>query len=249
MLAREETMSSRLMAKDMDKILPVVNSSGSDSAMLDNTLEFFVMNGMELPLALMITIPEPWSNDKNISREKRDLYRYYATMMEPWDGPASILFSDGDVVGAVLDRNGLRPSRYYITDDDNLILASEVGVLDFDPAKIIKKSRLEPGKMLLVDTKAGRVISDEELKERFALKQPYGEWLDQYLIDLKDLPIPNKKVEKNSQAVRDKLYKAFGYTYEDVKTAILRSRAYGRDGYRYTPCRAFGQASAAVQLF
>src|SRR5699024_5903564 len=141
MLAREETMSSRLMAKDMDKILPVVNSSGSDSAMLDNTLEFFVMNGMELPLALMITIPEPWSYDKNISREKRYLYRYYATMMEPCDGPASILFSDGDVVGAVLDRNGLRPSRYYITDDDNLILASEVGVLDFDPAKIIKKSR------------------------------------------------------------------------------------------------------------
>ena len=229
MLAREETMSSRLMAKDMDKILPVVNSSGSDSAMLDNTLEFFVMNGMELPLALMITIPEPWSNDKNISREKRDLYRYYATMMEPWDGPASILFSDGDVVGAVLDRNGLRPSRYYITDDDNLILASEVGVLDFDPAKIIKKSRLEPGKMLLVDTKAGRVISDEELKERFALKQPYGEWLDQYLIDLKDLPIPNKKVEKNSQAVRDKLYKAFGYTYEDVKTAILPMAANGAE--------------------
>ncbi len=221
MLAREETMFSKVMAKDMDKVLPVVNVSGSDSAMLDNTLEFLVMNGMDLPLALMITIPEPWSNDKNISREKRDLYRYYATMMEPWDGPASILFSDGDIVGAVLDRNGLRPSRYYITNDDHLVLSSEVGVLEFDPSKVVKKSRLEPGKMLLVDTKAGRVISDEELKERYALKQPYGEWLDQYLVDLKDLPIPNKKVDIHPQEIRDKLYKAFGYTYEDVKSAIL----------------------------
>ncbi|MCD8036895.1 MAG: glutamate synthase large subunit [Clostridiales bacterium] len=229
MLAREETMFSKVMADDMDKILPVVNVSGSDSAMLDNTLEFFVMNGMELPLALMITIPEPWSNDKNISREKRDLYRYYATMMEPWDGPASILFSDGDVVGAVLDRNGLRPSRYYITDDDHLVLSSEVGVLDFAPEKVVKKSRLEPGKMLLVDTKAGRVISDDELKEKYARKQPYGEWLDQYLVHLKDLPIPNKKVEVNDQETRDKLYKAFGYTYEDVKTAILPMSANGSE--------------------
>ena len=229
MLAREETMSSKIMAKDMDKVLPVVNVSGSDSAMLDNTLEFFVMNGMELPLALMITIPEPWSNDKNISREKRDLYRYYATMMEPWDGPASILFSDGDIAGAVLDRNGLRPSRYYITSDDHLVLSSEVGVLDFDPGKVVKKSRLEPGKMLLVDTKAGRVISDDELKERYALKQPYGEWLDQYLVDLKDLPIPNKKVDIHPQEIRDKLYKVFGYTYEDVKTAILPMAANGAE--------------------
>ena len=166
MLAREETMFSKCMEDDMDKILPVVNVNGSDSAMLDNTIEFFVMNGMELPLAMMITIPEPWRNDKNITREKRDLYRYYATMMEPWDGPASILFSDGDVVGAVLDRNGLRPSRYYITEDDYLVLSSEVGVLDFAPENIKKKSRLEPGKMLLVDTKKGEVISDTDLKEK-----------------------------------------------------------------------------------
>ncbi len=221
MLAREETMSSELMDKDMDKILPVVNVNGSDSAMLDNTLEFFVMNGIELPLAMMITIPEPWSNDKNISRSKHDLYQYYATMMEPWDGPASILFSDGDVVGAVLDRNGLRPSRYYITSDDCLVLSSEVGVLDFTPENIVHKSRLEPGKMLLVDTKAGRVISDEELKEYYASKQPYGEWLDRYLVHLKNLPIPNKRVDFYSQEMRDKLYKSFGYTYEDIKTAIL----------------------------
>ncbi len=227
MLAREETMFSKVMQKDMDKVLPVVNISGSDSAMLDNTLEFFVMNGMDLPLAMMITIPEPWSNDKNISREKRDLYRYYATMMEPWDGPASILFSDGDVVGAVLDRNGLRPSRYYITDDGYLILSSEVGVLDFAPEKVSVKSRLEPGKMLLIDTREGRVISDDELKERYAHRMPYGEWLDQYLVHLKDLSIPNKKVEIYDQETRDKLYKAFGYSYEDVKTAVLPMAANG----------------------
>ena len=140
-----------------------------------------------------------------MSQNKKDFYQYYATMMEPWDGPASILFSDGDVMGAVLDRNGLRPSRYYITDDDNLILSSEVGVLDIDPSKIVMKERLHPGKMLLVDTVAGRVIDDEELKEKYANQFPYGEWLDSNLIQLKDLKIPNKDVPK--------------YTAEEVYTA------------------------------
>ncbi|MCD8145606.1 MAG: glutamate synthase subunit alpha, partial [Oscillospiraceae bacterium] len=221
MLAREETMSSKVMEADMDKIFPVINASGSDSAMLDNTLEFLVMNGMDLPLAVMICIPEPWSNDKNITREKRDLYRYYATMMEPWDGPASILFSDGDTVGAVLDRNGLRPSRYYITDDDQLILASEVGVLEFEPEHIVQKSRLQPGKMLLVDTVKGELVDDDTLKEHYARRQPYGEWLDAHLVYLKDLKIPNQKLPTYSQEHRDRLYKAFGYTYEDVKDHIL----------------------------
>ncbi len=221
MLAREETMFSPIMQKDIDKVLPVVNASGSDSAMLDNTLEFLVMNGMDLPLAVMILIPEPWRNAKDMDRNKRDMYHYYATMMEPWDGPASILFSDGDTVGAVLDRNGLRPSRYYITDDHTLILSSEVGVLDIPPEKIIQKSRLQPGKMLLVDTVKKRVISDEECKQAYAARQPYGEWLDQNLVQLKDLPLPNKKLEKFEQAYRDRLYKAFGYTYEDVKDSIL----------------------------
>jgi glutamate synthase (ferredoxin) len=221
MLAREETMSSAVMRENMDKIFPVINSSGSDSAMLDNTIEFLVMNGMELPLALMITIPEPWKNDKTISRKKRDLYRYYATMMEPWDGPASILFSDGDLVGAILDRNGLRPSRYYLTDDDRLILASEVGVLDIPEEHIVSKSRLQPGKMLLIDTRRGKVLLDEDLKDYYASRQPYGEWLDQNLVQLKELPIPNKQVERHSQAVRDRLYRAFGYTYEEVKDSIL----------------------------
>lgn len=221
MLAREETMSSEYLKDEMHKVLPVINSEGSDSAMLDNTLEFLVMSGMELPLAVMITIPEPWSEENNISQTKKDFYQYYATMMEPWDGPASILFSDGDIMGAVLDRNGLRPSRYYITDDDYLILSSEVGVLDIDPAKIVLKDRLRPGKMLLVDTVKGELIDDDVLKERYATRQPYGEWLDNNLLRLKDLKIPNKKVQEYSKEERARLQKAFGYTYEDFKTSIL----------------------------
>ena len=221
MLAREETMYSDTMADSIDKVLPVISSQGSDSAMLDNTLEFLVMSGVPMPLAIMMMIPEPWKNDEGMSRKKRDLYRYYATMMEPWDGPAAILFSDGDVVGAVLDRNGLRPSRYYITKDNKLILSSEVGVLDIDPANIKVKSRLQPGKMLLVDTVEKRIISDEECKEYYAMKQPYGEWLDSHLVTLSELQIPNHKVSHYDDESRERLYKAFGYTYEDITTAII----------------------------
>lgn len=221
MLAREETMESRHLQGELHKVLPVVNTEGSDSAMLDNTLEFLVMSGMDLPLAVMITIPEPWDNDKGMNREKKDFYQYYATMMEPWDGPASILFSDGDIMGAVLDRNGLRPSRYYITDDDQLILSSEVGVLSIPEEKIVKKERLRPGKMLLVDTVQGRVIDDEEIKMKYASRQPYGEWLDSNLLKLKKLHIPNKKVEEYTDEERSRLQKAFGYTYEELKTSIL----------------------------
>ena len=221
MLAREETMKSRIFAEDLDKVYPVVSLSGSDSAMFDNTIEFLYMNGMPLPLAMMITVPEPWKHNEYMERTKKDFYHYYATMMEPWDGPAAMLFSDGELLGATLDRNGLRPSRYYITDDHRLILASEVGVLDIDPAHIVKKSRLEPGRMLLVDTKSKRIISDEECKSIYANKEPYGEWLDQNLQHLADLKIPNKKIPTHTQEMRDRLYKAFGYTYEDVKDLIL----------------------------
>ena len=221
MLAREETMHAPVWERDMDKVLPVVTVSGSDSAMLDNTLEFLVMSGMELPLAVMICIPEPWRNNETLSRARRDLYQYYAAMMEPWDGPAAILFSDGDQVGAVLDRNGLRPARYYLTDDGRLILSSEVGVLEVDPAHIVKKSRLEPGKMLLVDAVQGRVIDDGEIKERYAARNPYGEWLDRNLVKLRDLPIPNRRVEQYAPDRLVQLQKAFGYTYEDVKDTIL----------------------------
>ncbi|MCI9121514.1 MAG: glutamate synthase large subunit [Oscillibacter sp.] len=221
MLAREETMSSPLLEEDMDKILPVVDPNGSDSSMLDNTLEFLMMNGVPLPQAVMICIPEPWANDKRMDREKRDFYHYYATMMEPWDGPAAIVFSDGDTVGAVLDRNGLRPCRWYLTRENQLILASEVGVLDIPPEDIVRKSRLQPGRMLLADLREGRLVDDAELKQACAARQPYGEWLDAHLIHLRDLSIPNRRVETHSQELRDRLYKAFGYTYEEVKDAIL----------------------------
>jgi glutamate synthase (ferredoxin) len=221
MLAREETMESEYLKGELLKVLPVINSEGSDSAMLDNTLEFLVMSGMDLPLAVMILIPEPWANNNIMSQKKKDFYQYYATMMEPWDGPASILFSDGDIMGAVLDRNGLRPSRYYITDDDTLILSSEVGVLDIDPTKIVVKERLRPGKMLLVDTVAGRVIDDDELKETYASKQPYGEWIDRNLLSLGDLKIPNQRVPEYTKEERQRMQKAFGYTYESLREAIL----------------------------
>ncbi len=221
MHAREETLESALLGDDISKVLPVIDNEGSDSAMLDNTLEFLYLNGMDLPLAVMATIPEPWKNDPYMSREKKDFFHYYATMMEPWDGPAAILFSDGDIMGAVLDRNGLRPSRYYITDENTLILSSEVGVLDIPAKSIVEKSRLQPGKMLLVDTKEGRIISDDECKNRYATQNPYGEWLDRNLLKLKELSIPNKKVETHSPEMRDKLYKVFGYTYEDVKSIVL----------------------------
>ena len=221
MLAREENMESTYLKDVMDKILPVVNRGGSDSAMLDNTLEFLVMSGMPLPLAVMIAIPEPWEKNNTISKSKRDFYQYYATMMEPWDGPASILFSDGDIMGAVLDRNGLRPSRYYITEDDYLILSSEVGVLDLDQSKIVLKDRLRPGKMLLVNTKEGKLIDDDTLKEYYASRKPYGEWIDKNLVSLKKLQIPNKGVLEYSKDEIARLQKAFGYSYEDIKTSIL----------------------------
>ena len=220
MLAREESMHSTFLDENSSKILPIINTSGSDSAMLDNALEFLVMNGMPLEKAVMILIPEPWKHQA-MDQKKKDFYHYYATMMESWDGPAAILFSDGQKVGAVLDRNGLRPSRYYLTSDNMLILSSEVGVLDIDEKKIIKKSRLEPGKMLLVDTVKKELIEDYDLKQAYATSNPYGEWLDNHLLHLQDLPAPDKKTHIHSQHERDILYKIFGYTYEDVKDIIL----------------------------
>ena len=243
MLAREENISCEALKDEMHKILPIINTEGSDSARLDNTLEFLVMSGMELPLAVMILIPEPWNNNKAMSQEKKDFYQYYATMMEPWDGPASILFSDGDVMGAILDRNGLRPSRYYITDDDHLILSSEVGAIDIPTEKVVKKERLRPGKMLLVDTVKGKLIDDEELKAEYASRQPYGEWLDKYLVELRYLHIPNKKVEEYSQEELKRLQKAFGYSYEDIKTSILPMAKTGAE-----PVAAMGADSALPPL-
>ena len=220
MLAREETMESAHHKGELHKVLPVVKTNGSDSAMLDNTLEFLVMSGMELPLALMIAIPEPWSNNKTLSQDERDFYQYYATMMEPWDGPASIVFSDGDKVGAVLDRNGLRPSRYYVMKNGDLILSSEVGVLAVPEEEIVLKERLHPGKMLLVDTVRGRILQDKELKKIYTASRPYGEWLDRNLVELKSLKIPNCRTEGYEGEKRRQLQKAFGYTYEEYKGSI-----------------------------
>ena len=222
MLAREETMHTGLFSgEDMTKVLPVISQSGSDSAMLDNTLEFLVMSDLDLPLAMTIMIPEPWSHNETLSQEERDFYQYYATMMEPWDGPASILFSDGDVMGAILDRNGLRPSRYYLMDDGRLILSSEVGVLDLPEEHVVKKDRIRPGKILLADTRKKRIIDDEEIKETYALSKPYGEWLDSKLAVLSELKIPNKKVPSYTALERKRLQKAFGYTWENCHGSIL----------------------------
>ena len=198
-----------------------VDVTGSDSAMLDNTLEYFVMNGMPLPLAVMVCIPEPWKHDTSLTERKKDFYHYWATMMEPWDGPAAILFSDGDYVGATLDRNGLRPSRYFITKDNMLILSSEVGVLDVDEKDVVVKARLQPGRMLLVDTVAKRLISDKEIKETYSSQHPYGEWLDQNLIHLADIKIPNKKIPTSTLDERNHLYRAFGWNYEDLNEMVL----------------------------
>ncbi len=221
--------------------------------MLDNALEFMVMSGMDLPLAVMVTIPAPWENDKYMDSEIKDFYRYYATMMEPWDGPASILFTDGDVVGAVLDRNGLRPSRYYITEDGYMILASEVGAIDIDQTKVVKKDRLRPGKMLLVDTKQGRLIDDDELKHYYASRNPYGEWLDSNLWSIKDLPVPNKCIPAMKDEERLRLQKTYGYTYEQYKTMILPMALNGAEAVSAmgvdSPWPCFPRSTSLIQLF
>ena len=230
MCAREETMEAACFTdEELTKVLPIISTEGSDSAMLDNALEFMIMGGMDPALAAMVLIPEPWENNDTISQEERDFYQYYATMMEPWDGPASILFSDGDVMGAILDRNGLRPSRYYLMDDGRLILSSEVGVLPLEEEHILKKERLHPGKMLLVDTKKGAVISDSELKDKYANREPYGEWLDSNLCRLKDLKIPNEKVPSYTTEELVRLLKAFGYTYEDYREQIEKMALNGSE--------------------
>jgi len=230
MIAREETMhTSCFTDEELTKVLPIISQEGSDSAMLDNALEFMIMGGMEPALAAMILIPEPWEHNDTISQKERDFYQYYATMMEPWDGPASILFSDGDVMGAILDRNGLRPSRYYLMDDGRLILSSEVGVLPLDEKKILKKERLHPGKLLLVDTKQGKVLQDEEIKEDYASREPYGEWLDTNLVTLGDIKIPNAKIPSYSNDELVQLQKAFGYTYEDYRDQICNMALNGSE--------------------
>ena len=230
MLAREETISTKTFtSEELTKVLPIISAEGSDSAMLDNALEFMIMSGMEPALAAMVLIPEPWEHNDTITQQERDFYQYYATMMEPWDGPASILFSDGDVMGAILDRNGLRPSRYYVMEDGRVILSSEVGALTVDEKHILKKERLHPGKMLLVDTKQGKIILDEELKQIYAAREPYGEWLDSNLVNLSDIKIPNERVKSYTPDELTRLQKAFGYTYEEYKEQICNMALNGSE--------------------
>ena len=225
MLSRENILKSDVLGDRMKDIVPMLDVRGSDSARLDNTLEFMMMSGMDLPLAVMATIPEPWQHIPTMSREKKAFYQYYATMMEPWDGPASIIFTDGDIMGAVLDRNGLRPSRYYLTDDGKgnryLVLSSEVGALEIPSDVIVKKERLHPGKMLLVDTVKGELIEDETLKNDYAKRQPYGEWLDHNLYPLADLKIPNKRPFRYHGMELKRLQRAFGYTYETMYSMMI----------------------------
>jgi len=219
--SRETNVKSRVLGKDLNRVLPIINKEGSDSAIFDNNLEFLYMNGMDLTRAVMMAIPEPWYKSKTMSKEKRAFYEYNATLMEPWDGPAAIVFTDGEKVGAVLDRNGLRPSRYYITKDRRLILSSEVGALDI-PAEIVeKKDRLMPGRMLLVDTVKKEVIDDEELKHSYATEHPYGEWLKENLLTLDKLKDGKKFRIEYDKETRKRLEKTFGYTYEEVKTTML----------------------------
>ncbi len=221
MVAREETIQTSCFTdEELGKVLPVISGEGSDSAMLDNALEFMIMGGMEPALAAMILVPEPWENNDTLSVEERDFYQYYATMMEPWDGPASIMLSDGDSMAAILDRNGLRPSRYYICDDGRLILSSEVGVLPIDESKIKEKGCLYPGKMILADTKTGKIYTDREIKDRYAMRSPYGEWLDSNLIRLAELKIPNEAVPAIEGKALERLQRSYGYTYEECRERI-----------------------------
>ncbi|MGH8299390.1 MAG: glutamate synthase large subunit, partial [Steroidobacteraceae bacterium] len=219
MKAREALFASDLFGEDTPKILPVVNPNGSDSAMLDNTLELLVLAGRSLPHAMMMLIPEPWSNHESMDPALRAFYQYHSSLMEPWDGPASIAFTDGRSVGAVLDRNGLRPSRYYVTKDDLVIMASEAGVLDVPPQDVVRKGRLQPGRMFLVDTEQGRIIGDEEIKHTVATEHPYRVWLDEHLVHLTDLPAVAEMPAADPEALRARQI-AFGYTFEDERMLL-----------------------------
>src|SRR3989442_3127052 len=218
MRAREGLLRSSLLGDDLKKVLPVIREGGSDTATFDNVLELLVMSGRSLPHAILMMIPEPWSTHETMTPEVKAFYEFHSALMEPWDGPASIAFADGSVLGAVLDPKGLRPPRYYVTKDDLVILASEVGVLDIPAEDILLKERLHPGRLFLVDTVQGRIVSDEEVKRELAAAQPYGRWLAEHLIDIADLPAaPHLPPPSHERIVRRQ--QLFGYTQEDL--AIL----------------------------
>ena len=218
MKAREGLLKSSVFGDDLQKVLPVIAPGGSDTATFDNVLEFLVMAGRSLPHAMLMMIPEPWSGNPAMDPAVRAFYEYHSSLMEPWDGPASITFTDGTMIGAMLDRNGLRPSRYCITKDDLVIMASEVGVLDIPAENVVVKDRLRPGKMLLIDTGEGRIISDTEIKQTLAAKHPYGEWLQQHLVDIENLPSAYAERPDHQTVLRRQ--QAFGYTQEDLRLLL-----------------------------
>src|SRR5262245_38114 len=220
MHARQGMLASKLFGDDLSRVFPIIQEDGSDSAKFDNCLEFLALSGRSLPHAMMMMIPEPWENHESMDEKKKAFYEYHSSLMEPWDGPASIAFTDGTVVGAVLDRNGLRPSRYYVTKDDLVIMASEVRITDVPPERVLEKRRLQPGRMFLVDTEKGRIISDEEIKEQMASARPYGHWLKENLVRFEELPsLAEKEPTHNHSAVLRRL-QAFGYSFEDLRINI-----------------------------
>jgi len=218
MRARETLLESQLIPGDLKRLFPIVNESGSDSASFDEVLELLYLGGRSLPHSILMMIPEAWENHTTMSQERKDFYAFHSALMEPWDGPACVTFTDGKQVGAVLDRNGLRPSRFWVTDDGLVVLASEVGVLDFPPEKIIRKGRLQPGKMFLVDIQEGRIIEDDEIKQSLATAAPYSKWLSAGLVRLSDLPAREHIVYPHSSVVRRQ--RAFGYTEEEIRMII-----------------------------
>jgi glutamate synthase (ferredoxin) len=228
MHARESMLASPLFGPDIHKILPIIDESGSDSAMFDNVLEMLVLTGRSLPHAVMMMIPEPWAGDPTMSPEKKAFYEYHSCLMEPWDGPASIAFTDGIQIGAVLDRNGLRPSRYYVTHDDLVIMASEVGVLDIPPENVKLKGRLQPGRMFLIDLEQGRIIADDELKQRIATEKPYAQWLKDNIVALEELPDVPSPHDPDHETVLQR-QQAFGYTHEDLRTLLAPMAADGTE--------------------
>jgi glutamate synthase (ferredoxin) len=227
MRAREGLLQSDLFGDDLKKLLPIIREGGSDTATFDNVLEFLVMAGRSLPHAILMMIPEPWAGNEMMDADRKAFYQYHASLMEPWDGPASIAFTDGTVVGAVLDRNGLRPSRYYVTKNDLVIMASEVGVLDIPAEEILVKERLHPGRIFLVDTAQGRIVDDEEIKRELASQHPYRRWLHENLINIDDLPKARAEQPEHESVLQRQL--AFGYTQEDVRVLLAPMAANGEE--------------------
>ncbi|HVW06159.1 MAG TPA: glutamate synthase large subunit [Vicinamibacterales bacterium] len=242
MKAREALFQSDVLGDDLAKILPIIREGGSDTATFDNVLEFLVMAGRSLPHAILMMIPEPWQAHDSMSPARKAFYEYHSSLMEPWDGPASIAFTDGTVIGAVLDRNGLRPSRYCVTKDDLVIMASETGVLDVAPENVLIKERLHPGKIFLVDTKQGRIVDDEEVKETLAQAQPYAEWLADNLLHIEDLPDAPEVPRPSPRTVRQR-QQVFGYTEEDLKILIGPMAARGEE-----PIGSMGSDAAIAVL-